>query len=78
VSLPGPLPAEGDLAHNASSWEFLTLTLRFHLSVGYALLVVRIFGPYHRLIPSADWLQSLPGFAKGQATSRVAELEDSL
>lgn len=40
------------------SWHLLRLTLRFHLLLGYAILVVRLFGPYHRLIPSLNWMGS--------------------
>lgn len=40
------------------SWQLLRLTLRFHLLLGYAILVVRCFGPYHRLIPSFGWMGS--------------------
>jgi len=43
----------------AASWQLLWLTLRFHLLLSYALLVVRLFGPYHRLVPSL-----LPSFAR--------------
>jgi hypothetical protein len=41
-----------------SSWELLRLTLRFHLILSYAVLVVRLFGPYHRLVPSYGWMRS--------------------
>lgn len=40
------------------SWQLLRLTLRFHLLLGYAIFVVRCFGPYHRLIPSFGWMGS--------------------
>lgn len=43
-----PEPAAG---HSSASWALLWLTLRFHLLLGYALLVVRLVGPYHRLVP---------------------------
>ncbi|MFB3923192.1 MAG: hypothetical protein ACE145_15840 [Terriglobia bacterium] len=39
------------------SWRLLRMTLRFHLLLIYATLVVRYFGPYHRLIPSLDWME---------------------
>jgi hypothetical protein len=41
---------------SVSSWQMLWLTVRFQFLVSYALLVVRYFGPYHRLIPSFDWV----------------------
>jgi len=37
-------------------WHLLWLTLRFQLLVGYAILMVRMFGPYHRLLPSLPWI----------------------
>ncbi len=57
VRIPGELP--GKEAPARESWALLLLTLRFHLVVGYAILVVRLFGPYHRLIPSFGWMPSL-------------------
>jgi len=39
-----------------TSWRMLWLTLRFKLLVSYALFVVKVFGPYHRLIPSFSWV----------------------
>jgi hypothetical protein len=49
--------ALGETPETASvaSWKMLWLTLRFQFLLSYALLVVRLFGPYHRLIPSFDW-----------------------
>jgi hypothetical protein len=41
---------------SAGSWQLLWLTLRFKFLVSYALVVVRLFGPYHRLIPSFAWV----------------------
>ena len=38
------------------SWQMLWLAFRFRISISYALLVVRVFGPYHRLIPSFSWV----------------------
>ena len=38
------------------SWQMLWLTLRFKFLVNYALFVVRLFGPYHRLVPSFSWI----------------------
>lgn len=43
-------------ASSTESWRMLWLTVRFKLLVWYALLVVRVFGPYHRLIPSFSWV----------------------
>ena len=44
-----------------SDWALLLLTLRFQLLLGYAVLVVRLFGPYHRLVPSFGWLRVVSG-----------------
>jgi hypothetical protein len=38
------------------SWRMLWLTVRFKVFVSYALLVVKLFGPYHRLMPSFSWI----------------------
>ncbi|HXW15793.1 MAG TPA: hypothetical protein VEN79_14905 [Terriglobia bacterium] len=43
-------------AASAGSWRMLWLVIRFKLLVSYALLVVRLFGPYHRLMPSISWI----------------------
>ena len=43
-------------ADATGGWQPLWLTLRFKLLVSYALFVVRVFGPYHRLIPSFGFL----------------------
>jgi hypothetical protein len=52
------------------SWQMLWLTVRFKFLVSYALLVVKVFGPYHRLIPSFSWFP----FSRGSERSfrRVA------
>jgi hypothetical protein len=42
------------------SWKMLWLTARFKLLISYALLVVKVFGPYHRLIPSFTWVPMSP------------------
>ncbi len=36
--------------------QLLWMSLRFRILLGYATLVVRLFGPYHRLIWSFDFL----------------------
>lgn len=53
---PEPAAAE---SHEVSSRQLPWLTLRLHFLVNYALLVVRLFGPYHPLVPHFEWLQSL-------------------
>lgn len=59
VSLPEPAPAEENPGREVSSWQLLWLTLRFHFLLGYALAVVRLFGPYHQLVPRFGWLRGL-------------------
>lgn len=65
VRLPEP---EQESGAAAAGWEMLWLTLRFHLLLGYALVVVRLFGPYHRLIPHLGWVESIRaiGFRKAR------------
>jgi len=48
-----------DSFDSSHSWRLLWLTMRFQFLLFYALMVVRLFGPYHRLIPSFGWMQSL-------------------
>ncbi len=43
----------------ASSLEVLWLTLRFHFLINYALLMVSLFGPYHRIVPVLGTLKSI-------------------
>jgi hypothetical protein len=55
---------------NADGWHTLWLAVRFKLLIYYALIVVRVFGPYHRLIPSFAWV---PRYREGeQSLGRVA------
>jgi hypothetical protein len=56
VRTPELTPSEAPEARIANSWRMLWLTLRFKFLVSYALLVVKLFGPYHRLIPSFSWV----------------------
>lgn len=60
VRTPEPVSPLENSEGAPSSWGLLWLTFRFHFLLTYALLVVRLFGPYHRLIPSASWLHSVP------------------
>ncbi len=55
--LPAP---EGQIDNAPGSWQISWLTVRFHLLLNYALLVVWLFGPYHRLIPALNWRRLLP------------------
>jgi len=60
VRTPEPASLQGNANPGPGSWELLWLTVRFHLLLAYALLAVRIFGPYHRLVPFPNWRQFLP------------------
>jgi hypothetical protein len=61
VRTPEITPSEGAGTISAGSWRMLWLTIRFKLLIAYALLVVKLFGPYHRLIPSFSWVPFLQG-----------------
>jgi hypothetical protein len=51
VLTQAPVPDPIAPPRGPGSWELLWMTLRFHLLLTYAALVVRVFGPYHRLVP---------------------------
>ena len=56
ISTPEPeLDDDGSASPAPGSWRFLYMTIRFYALITYALVVVRIFGPYHRLYPSFGW-----------------------
>ena len=56
VRTPSLASSESPEAVSAHSWKLLWLTVRFKLLISYALLVVKVLGPYHRLIPSFSWV----------------------
>jgi hypothetical protein len=56
VRTPEFSPGEALEAGSVGSWQMLWLTFRFKTSISYALLVVKSFGPYHRLIPTFSWV----------------------
>jgi hypothetical protein len=56
VRTPETCPSGDPEAPSLSGWRMLWLIVRFKLVIAYALLVVRLFGPYHRLIPSFSWI----------------------
>ena len=72
VRTPEPAAANAGCESPSSSWRLLWLTIRFHFLVSYALFVIRIFGPYHQLIPSFAWLDSLPLLPPLGVESRAA------
>src|SRR5271157_4691854 len=46
IRTPELVPSEAPVQRSAGSWQLLWLTVRFKILVSYALLVVRVFGPY--------------------------------
>src|SRR5208337_1641505 len=74
VRTPEFSPSEAPKASSVGSWPMLWLTLRFKISVSYALLVVKLFGPYHRLIPSFSWV---PFSARSERSFRRPALANS-
>jgi hypothetical protein len=72
VRTPEPSLPQSATSDTRASWELLRLTLRFHLILGYAFLVVRFFGPYHRLVPSFGWMHSLPSRAERSGAAEIA------
>jgi len=58
-----------------SSWSTLFLTLRFHLLIAYAQMVVYFFGPYHPIVPSLGWLLSFVRDQFRAATARIVEVD---
>lgn len=56
VRTPEVSPNETAEFKSVGGWQMLWLTLRFKLLVYYALFMVKLFGPYHRLIPSFSWV----------------------
>ena len=49
-------PLHNPGANSIESWRLLWLTVRFQFLLTYALMMVKLFGPYHRLIPSFAWV----------------------
>jgi hypothetical protein len=68
VRLPEADTDPGEATGVRAGWQLLWLTVRFHLLLSYALLVVHLFGPYHRLLPHLGWIESVRavGFRKAR------------
>jgi len=56
---PEPLVPIGWTGYSREAGRLLGQTVRFHLVLTYAQLVVRFFGPYHRLVPAWRWMHPL-------------------
>lgn len=66
VRTPEFTPSELSANSSAAAWQMLWLTIRFKLLLSYALVVVKLFGPYYpHLIPSFNWVP----FSHGSETS---------
>jgi len=50
------------------------LTLRFHALLSFAILMVWMFGPYHAIVPSLDWLRTASGAQYSRDRHRVTNL----
>jgi hypothetical protein len=74
VRTPEATPNEAPEATSGNNWKILWLTIRFKLLVSYALIVVKVFGPYHRLVPSFSWIPLSPA---SERSFRRAALADS-
>jgi len=70
VRTPEIAPSDDLEASSAGGWRMLWLIIRFKLLVSYALFVVKLFGPYHRLIPSFAWVPFSLG--SGQSVRQAA------
>jgi hypothetical protein len=51
----------GDTDDGRPGWAMAFHTLRFHLLLSFAILMVWTFGPYHGIVPSFDWLRAASG-----------------
>jgi len=69
VRAPEPVLSESPASSGPPSWQLSWLILRFHFLLGYALLVIRLFGPYHRLVPGFNWRRFIP-----ESSSRERQL----
>ena len=74
VRTPQPVGATSGPGDSPSSWAMLFLTLRVHVLLGYAAMVVWMFGPYHRMIPSFGWLRAVSGIKYRKERYRMANV----
>jgi hypothetical protein len=68
----GP-PSKTPEANSPTARQMLWLTLRFNLLLWYALFVVWVFGPYHRLIPSFSWVPFQQGSERSFRRAAMAD-----
>ena len=50
----------GGASHFFRRWRLLLLTLRLHIILGYATLVVYLFGPHHLTTLAFSWMRFIP------------------
>ena len=74
VRTPDSTLSDGKLSERPGSWRLLWLALRVHFLLTYALFMVRLFGPYTRLIPSSNWRRLLPEWSQPAQLYSTAEL----
>ena len=72
VCTPENAPRSESEAKPADGWRMLWLTIRFKFLVSYALYVVKLFGPYHRLIPSFAWVPFSQGSRRAVLRAALA------
>jgi hypothetical protein len=60
VRAPEPALAGRSSTSGPANGQLLWLILRFHFLLAYALVVIRLFGPYHRLVPAFNWRRFIP------------------
>ena len=73
VRTPESTPHGSPEAILGTSWKMLWLTVRFKILVSYALIVVKVFGPYHRLIPSFSWVPLSPASERSFRRAALAD-----
>lgn len=66
VRLNEGLPSEDSVTGNFRDWRLTVASIRFHFLLGYALVVVGLFGPYDRLLPSFSWRYLIPAPGLGK------------
>ena len=72
VSAPEPASPSSPTSEVRHSWHLLWLAGRFYLLLGYAILVVKLFGPYHNLMPSFSRMRLPLGWGYGKEHSYSA------
>ncbi|MFZ0962810.1 MAG: hypothetical protein WAO35_18230 [Terriglobia bacterium] len=77
VRTPDLEPSEALEANSPGAWRMLWLTIRFKLLISYALFVVKVFGPYHRLIPSFSWIPLSQASHRNLSRAALANSQNS-